>query len=81
MRGFGSLSSTPTVLELAMFRFLIEALVETAVAETIERSLQAKHGGRVDAQPKNGFDDPVYKKNLERLIERNRRFEEESKNR
>jgi hypothetical protein len=23
-----------------------------------------------------GFDDPVYKKNLQRLIERNRRFEE-----
>jgi len=24
-----------------------------------------------------GFDDPVYKKNLQRLIERNRQFEEE----
>jgi len=28
----------------------------------------------------SGFDDPVYKKNVQRLIERNREFEEESKN-
>jgi hypothetical protein len=31
------------------------------------------------AVAKSGFDDPVYKKNVQRLIERNRRFEEESK--
>ena len=28
------------------------------------------------AMESKGFDDPVYKKNLQRLIERNRRFEE-----
>ena len=28
------------------------------------------------ATESKGFDDPVYKKNLQRLIERNRRFEE-----
>ena len=28
---------------------------------------------------RNGFDDPVYKKNVQRLIERNRKFEEENK--
>ena len=32
------------------------------------------------AVAKSGFDDPVYKKNVQRLIERNRKFEEESKN-
>jgi hypothetical protein len=30
---------------------------------------------------KSRFDDPVYKKNVQRLIERNRKFEEESRNR
>jgi hypothetical protein len=29
------------------------------------------------AMENKGFDDPVYKKNLQRLIERNRQFEEE----
>jgi hypothetical protein len=29
------------------------------------------------AMENKGFDDPVYKKNLQRLIERNRKFEEE----
>jgi hypothetical protein len=28
------------------------------------------------AMASKGFDDPVYKKNLQKLIERNRRFEE-----
>ena len=28
------------------------------------------------AGQKRGFDDPVYKRNLQKLIERNRRFEE-----
>jgi hypothetical protein len=32
--------------------------------------------GAMQTQNK-GFDDPVYKKNLQRLIERNRQFEEE----
>jgi hypothetical protein len=33
------------------------------------------------ATARSGFEYPVYKKNVQRLIERNRRFEEESKNR
>jgi hypothetical protein len=32
-----------------------------------------------DSMEKKGFDDPVYKKNLQRLIERNRSFEETRK--
>jgi hypothetical protein len=32
-----------------------------------------------DSMENKGFDDPVYKKNLQRLIERNRQFEEARK--
>ena len=32
-----------------------------------------------DSLSKDHRDDPVYKKNVQRLIERNRKFEEESK--
>jgi hypothetical protein len=33
--------------------------------------------GAIQNGQRDGFDDPVYKKNLQRLIERNRQFEEE----
>ena len=38
--------------------------------------LTRSFSGATQTQNK-GFDDPVYKKNLQRLIERNRQFEEE----
>jgi hypothetical protein len=52
-----------------MFRFLAEVIWEFLIGRTIERILPA-------VMPKgNPFDDPVYKKNVQDLIERNRRFE------
>ena len=44
-------------------------------------ALEAPFSGAIglfsDAMSKDRRDDPVYKKNLQRLIERNRQFEEE----
>jgi hypothetical protein len=48
-----------------MFGWLIEALVVKAV-ETLSDIPAAK----------NRLEDPIYKKNVEKLIERNRKFEE-----
>jgi hypothetical protein len=52
-----------------MFRFLAEVIWEFLIGRTIERILPAV------MQKGNPFDDPVYKKNVQDLIERNRRFE------
>jgi hypothetical protein len=52
-----------------MFRLLIATLIEMAVSESFERLV-------IGAVRKSGFDDPVYKENVRKLIERNRRFEE-----
>jgi|HubBroStandDraft_2_1064218.scaffolds.fasta_scaffold671385_1 hypothetical protein len=51
----------------------------------VEKPLAPPHWETVDdeknfktlPEPNSGFGDPVYKKNLQRLIERNRQFEEE----
>jgi hypothetical protein len=56
-------------------RFLAELLIGVAalaIAWPIEHFFTR-------VLPKSGLDDPVYKKNVRRLIERNRKFEEESK--
>jgi len=64
-----------------MFRFLVEILfwslpdiIGWRVVRVLDRARSAEHPS--DAPRKTGFDDPVYKKNLQRLIERNRQFEE-----
>jgi hypothetical protein len=64
-----------------MFQFLIEVLVQVAVEGLWHAILRASQGNARHKQEwpydwKNRFDDPVYKKNLQRLIERNRRLEE-----
>jgi hypothetical protein len=51
-----------------MFRLLAEYLAQWALAAPIERFWTR-------VMPKSGLDDPVYKKNVRDLIERNRRFE------
>jgi hypothetical protein len=51
-----------------MFRLLVESIGEFLIGKAIERILP-------DGPAKNRFDDPVYKKNLERLIEHHRQFE------
>jgi hypothetical protein len=48
-----------------MFRFLIELLMAQPLMSLWEKVMS-----------KNRLDDPVYKKNVRELIERNRRFEE-----
>ena len=56
-----------------MFRLLAEVLWEFLIGRTIERvwsAVMAK--GNVKGNP---FDDPVYKRNVEKLIERNRKLE------
>jgi len=61
-----------------MLRVLIEVVLVLAVGALIEWLLQAVRSGWVDSdgQPKkSGFDDPIYKENVRKLIERNRKFE------
>jgi hypothetical protein len=48
-----------------MLRFLIDLFVAAPVQSAVESTLS-----------KNLRDDPVYKKNVRKLIERNRKFEE-----
>lgn len=48
-----------------MLQALIEALAGAAIQETFERTVS-----------KSRLDDPIYKKNVQKLIERSRRFEE-----
>ncbi len=67
-------------------QFIADAVLTKLVGKLrVERPLASPHWETVDDE-KNfkmplernpGFDDPVYKKNLQRLIERNRQFEEE----
>ena len=64
-----------------MLQFLIELLVGAAAEGLWHAIVRAAQGNAAHSQGwpydwKNRFDDPVYKKNLQRLIERNRRFEE-----
>ena len=52
-----------------MFRHLAEVIWELLIGRTIEKI-------SASVMPKgNPVDDPVYKKNVQDLIERNRRFE------
>jgi hypothetical protein len=64
-----------------MFRFLVEILfwslpdiMAQRVVRMFEEACSAEHPS--SAPRKTGFDDPVYKRNLQRLIERNRQFKE-----
>jgi hypothetical protein len=52
-----------------MFQILTQALLEFLIWKSAERFSRR-------AMPKNRFDDPVYKKNVRELIERNKRFED-----
>ena len=45
------------------------ALIETLIAKAVETLADIPAG-------QNRLEDPVYKKNVQKLIERNRRFEE-----
>jgi hypothetical protein len=63
----------------AMLWGLAEWKVHDLLARLLWHGTGAMSG--TGAVAKSGFDDPVYKKNVQRLIEQNRRFEEESKNR
>jgi hypothetical protein len=61
-----------------MFRLLLEALLWAApdvAAQLVARASTRGEGHIPSASPKRGFDDPVYKGNLERLIEHHRQFE------
>ena len=64
-----------------MFRFLAEILF-WSLPDVIGWSVVCAFDKACSTEPpsdgsrKTGFDDAIYKKNLQRLIERNRRFEE-----
>jgi hypothetical protein len=63
-----------------MLQFLAGALLGLAewnIGKLLARLLWLGTGAMTERR----FDDPVYKKNVRKLIERNRRFEEESKER
>ncbi len=57
------------MVEFGMFRFLFEALTQTTVENFFTRTMS-------DDNARAMLDDPVYKENVQKLIERNRRFEE-----
>jgi hypothetical protein len=64
-----------------MVQFLFELLFWSVPEVLLHVAVRGWQGNATHAQPwpydwKNRFDDPVYKKNLQRLIERNRQFEE-----
>jgi hypothetical protein len=53
-----------------MLRFLFEALTQTTIENFFTRTMS-------DDKARAMLDDPVYNENVRKLIERNRRFEEE----
>jgi hypothetical protein len=64
-----------------MLRFLFELLFWASGEGLLHVAMRAwqRNGAHSQSSPynwKNRSDDPVYKKNLQRLIERNRKFEE-----
>jgi hypothetical protein len=61
-----------------MLQFLSELLVTAAAEGLWHGFVRVARGGTAHSQgsPYDWKNDPVYKKNLQRLIERNRRFEE-----
>jgi hypothetical protein len=63
----------------ALFEALIYTVVEGAVPGVIHVWPKRPAGNRNSVDVKNWRDDPVYKKNLQRLIDRSREFEEARK--
>ena len=59
-----------------MLQFLSELLVAAAAEGLWHGLVRAAEGSTKQGSPYDWKNDPVYKKNLQRLIERNRRFEE-----
>jgi hypothetical protein len=59
-----------------LFTELIQLIVVWKFPRQCERLFTGSVGAFADTMTNKSFDDPVYKKNLQRLIERNRRFEE-----
>ena len=53
-----------------MFGLLFEALTQATAEQFVARTMS-------DDNVRAMLDDPVYKENVQKLIERNRRFEEE----
>jgi hypothetical protein len=58
-----------------MFQLLTQALLEFLKWKSVDLFWRAMPKNRLDPAYKNRRDDPVYKRNLQRLIERNRQFE------
>jgi hypothetical protein len=63
----------------ALFEALIYTVVGGAVHGVIHAWPKRSAGNRNSVDVKNWPDDPVYRKNLQRLIERSREFEEARK--
>jgi hypothetical protein len=65
------LSQAPGMVGLPMFRYLAHLVIDLIdpISKPVERFF-------TEVLPNSGLDDPVYKKNVQKLIERNRRFEE-----
>ena len=63
----------------ALFEALIYTVVEGAAHGVVYAWSKRSAGNRNSVDVKNWRDDPVYKKNLQRLIERSREFEEARK--
>jgi hypothetical protein len=64
-----------------MLRFLFELVFWSAPDVLVHLAMRGSQRNAAHEQQwpydwKSRFDDPVYKKNLQRLIERNRQFEE-----
>ena len=59
-----------------MLQFLSELLVAAAVEGAWHGIVRAAKGSGTQGSPYDWNNDPVYKKSLQRLIERNRQFEE-----
>lgn len=63
-----------------MLAALVEILVSTSVEGMLHRTIHAWQHNAADPRqpvgPANWRDDPVYKKNLQRLVEHHRQFEE-----
>jgi hypothetical protein len=59
-----------------LFAELVQLVVVWKFPQQFERVFTGSVGAFADAMANRSIDDPVYKKNLQRLIERNSRFEE-----
>jgi hypothetical protein len=68
--GFSEVSKMSSLLEL-----IVWCLGEWTIARFLEN--RAKNPSKVHSVAKNRFEDPVYKRNVQYLIERHRKFESE----